>query len=393
MAKGNKKQQTKSASVRAAGCCARTRHEPREEDRVVVAARHDLHRADRDEQLHVARRQDAADLRPVRHLQGVLPACPGSDRAGRMGMGHPDAGRQDPPQPGRLADPGVPRVGGASPRFCRSRRLPRSSASTVASRACCPSSTTRSSTSSSCSSPTGRRASERSPRRSSGLGSIVTGYGVLQSVGVDPVKWGQLPFEAQAGLRDLRQPRSARRVPDVLAADHARPRALRGQAVDANRLLARFRRERVVLDRGVHPRCMDRRARQHPARHLHRISPPRAVLQGRLDPGGGNRRAGGGHHRREPQEPQRGHELRRALQVDRRLPGWERQDPNADLAGGHRRGSGSPDLRVSGRIRSGSSSPSTSRSSTSRMRATARSPTTSTTTRFSSRRVSASSAS
>ncbi len=224
-------------------------------------------------------------------------------------------------------------------------------------------------------------------------GLIVTGYGVLQSVGVDPVKWGQLPFEARRAFATYGNPDLLGGFLMFSIADHARTRALRGQAIDADRLLARLRREHVVLDRGLHPWRVDRRARQHPARRLHRISPPRPVLQGRLDTGRRHRRAGGGHHRCEPEEPQRGHELRLALQVDRRLPGGQRQDPNSRY--GRRP---SPRFRiarssVSGRIRSGSSSPSTSRSSTSRLRATARSPTTSTTIRSSSQRVSVSSAS
>ena len=80
------------------------------------AARAGVPRADRDEQLHVPRLQAAAHLRPVRHRQGVLPARARTHRARRVGLGHPHARRQDPPHPGRLADPRVPRMGDASPR-------------------------------------------------------------------------------------------------------------------------------------------------------------------------------------------------------------------------------------------------------------------------------------
>jgi O-antigen ligase len=37
-------------------------------------------------------------------------------------------------------------------------------------------------------------------------GLIVTGYGVMQSVGVDPVKWGQLPFEARRAFSTYGNP-------------------------------------------------------------------------------------------------------------------------------------------------------------------------------------------
>ncbi len=55
---------------------------------------------------------------------------------------------------------------------------------------------------------------------------IVAFYGILQYLGLDPVPWGAAALRGEPLLLDLRQPRSSRRVPRLLAGDLALARAV-----------------------------------------------------------------------------------------------------------------------------------------------------------------------
>ena len=88
---------------------------------------------------------------------------------------------------------------------------------------------------------------------------VVAGYGVLQRLGARPRPVGAAAVRAVPPLLDVRQPRPARRVPDVLAAGVAGPGVDLREAVAATWLLGRLRHERVRLHRGVHARRLARR--------------------------------------------------------------------------------------------------------------------------------------
>ena len=154
-------------------------------------------------------------LRPVRHHEGVLPARAHVGRTRRMVVGsYRRAGRCG--APGRLAHPGVPRVGHAhhdhvDPSCDRVlRQVPPIRGSGSRSRL-------RRVTSSSCRSSTGLRG-----QAARAVGLLLelgrAGYGVLQRDGLDPVQWGQLPFEFSPSVLHVRQPRPSGRLSRVLAA-------------------------------------------------------------------------------------------------------------------------------------------------------------------------------
>ncbi len=147
---------------------------------------------------------------------------------------------------------------------------------------------------------------------------VVAGYGVLQRVGLDPVQWGQLPFEQF-------RPFSTYGNPDLLGGFlmFSLPIAL-GLALAEEKLWMRlvywvgFGINVFVLDRGVHPRRVDRRRLRHRGDDRDRLAPLGQAGLDRLAGRRSDRRVRRLGDRSQPVQPQRRHELRQALRVDLR---------------------------------------------------------------------------
>ena len=99
-----------------------------------------------------------------------------------------------------------------------------------------------------------------------------------------------LPVRGQPRLLHLRQPRSARRLPDLLGHGRPRARAPRAATCVAPGLLGGLRPQRAGADRRLHARRLDRRRRQPRAAGRHRLAAARHHAPHRLGARRGLRR-------------------------------------------------------------------------------------------------------